>query len=306
MSKPFLDKKATDQLNLSVLRRVDPDTEQVLATAGHVALYVFDTERKAWSRKDVEGSLFLLKRQTQPRFKIVILNKKSQDNFVEDVLGDFKFEVAPPYVLYRSKLDEVIGVWFYDQNECAMVAGLLKRVTAAYAGQPSSSESASILVDPATPQSSTPTPPDDAFWDRHNPKATSITAINCTRLLQPARPLALTPGLLMDPSQAALSSDGAAVQSPFGLAGISQTTEGAASDSSQQAQGDILRKLLSQAGNANGMSLGSPPRLVPSGPEPTNSPTHHKAPDTGSQGQKCTSASVLQILPEYLYHNGLV
>jgi len=29
------------------------------------------------------------------------------DNFVEDVLGDFKFEVAPPYVLYRSKLDEV-------------------------------------------------------------------------------------------------------------------------------------------------------------------------------------------------------
>ncbi len=30
------------------------------------------------------------------------------DNFVEDVLGDFKFEVAPPYVLYRSKLDEVL------------------------------------------------------------------------------------------------------------------------------------------------------------------------------------------------------
>ena len=29
MSRPFLDKKATDQLNLSVLRRVDPDTEQV-------------------------------------------------------------------------------------------------------------------------------------------------------------------------------------------------------------------------------------------------------------------------------------
>ena len=74
MSKPFLDKKATDQLNLSVLRRLDPDTEQVsgyshsarpscictkslrlcllllqvLATAGHVALYVFVTEKKAW------------------------------------------------------------------------------------------------------------------------------------------------------------------------------------------------------------------------------------------------------------------
>ncbi|DBA70584.1 hypothetical protein WJX79_007514 [Trebouxia sp. C0005] len=283
MSKPFLDKKATDQLNLSVLRRVDPDTEQVLATAGHVALYVFDTERKAWSRKDVEGSLFLLKRQTQPRFKIVILNKKSQDNFVEDVLGDFKFEVAPPYVLYRSKLDEVIGVWFYDQNECAMVAGLLQRITAAYAGQHSSSEPASILVDPAIPQSRTPTPADDAFWDRHNPEATSITAINRNRLLQPAHPPDLTPGPSIDPSQAGPSSDGAAVQSPFGLAGSSQPTEGAASDSSQQAQGDILRKLLSQSGSANGMSFGSPPRAVLPGPQSTNSPTHHKAADPGEE-----------------------
>ena len=32
MSKPLLDKKATDQLNLAVLRRVDPDTEQVQST----------------------------------------------------------------------------------------------------------------------------------------------------------------------------------------------------------------------------------------------------------------------------------
>ena len=31
----------------------------------------------------------------------------SADNFVEDVLGGFQFEVATPYVLYRNKLDEV-------------------------------------------------------------------------------------------------------------------------------------------------------------------------------------------------------
>ena len=31
---------------------------------------------------------------------------------------------------------QVIGIWFYDPNECAMVAGLLQRITAACAGQP--------------------------------------------------------------------------------------------------------------------------------------------------------------------------
>ena len=81
------------------------------------------------------------------------------DNFVEDILGDFKFEVASPYILYRSKSDEVlhcvrenthlispntlskwrcmqvIGIWFYDENESAMVSGLLHRITNAYTGQ---------------------------------------------------------------------------------------------------------------------------------------------------------------------------
>ncbi len=94
-------------------------------------------------------------------------------------------------------------------------------------------------VNPATPQSSVPTPPNDAFWDTNNPEAISIRPINHAKPLQPAHPPAHTPALTgapMDPSQAGPSSDGAAVQSPFGLAGSLQPTEGAASDFSQQAQ----------------------------------------------------------------------
>ncbi len=56
MSKPFLDKKATDQLNLSVLRRVDPDTEQVTAHCcgccgrhvGRPSLYVIAGSSDCW------------------------------------------------------------------------------------------------------------------------------------------------------------------------------------------------------------------------------------------------------------------
>ena len=39
MSKPFLDKKATDQLNLTVLRRVDPDTEQVCVMSARLGIF---------------------------------------------------------------------------------------------------------------------------------------------------------------------------------------------------------------------------------------------------------------------------
>lgn len=40
MSKPFLDKKATNQLNLTVLRRVDPDTEQVCVVVARSGICV--------------------------------------------------------------------------------------------------------------------------------------------------------------------------------------------------------------------------------------------------------------------------
>ncbi|KAK9812955.1 hypothetical protein WJX72_006381 [[Myrmecia] bisecta] len=131
-----MNKQQAEQLNLVVLKRVDPDTEEVLASAGHVALYDFNEQESAWARKDVEGSLFLLKRKSQPRFQFIILNKKSQDNYVEDVLGGFQFEQSKPYLLYRNKKNEVVGIWFYDAAECDKFDMLLQRITSAFAQTP--------------------------------------------------------------------------------------------------------------------------------------------------------------------------
>ena len=99
------DDKATMQNNLNVLKRTDPDVEEVLGTAGHVCLYGFDVDTKQWarargrarasaaqtlsrvaalagcadaprsrtawlqSRKEVEGSMFVVKRCGFPRHR---------------------------------------------------------------------------------------------------------------------------------------------------------------------------------------------------------------------------------------------
>ena len=57
------------------------------------------------SRKNVEGSLFVVKRRTVPRFEFVVLNRLSVENCREDLLGEFEFELSPPYLLYRSKTE---------------------------------------------------------------------------------------------------------------------------------------------------------------------------------------------------------
>lgn len=49
------------------------------------------------------------------------------ENLVEDLLGDFEFEVQTPYLLYRNAVQEVNGIWFYNPRECEDAAKLMTR-----------------------------------------------------------------------------------------------------------------------------------------------------------------------------------
>ncbi|KAK9185594.1 hypothetical protein WN943_025950 [Citrus x changshan-huyou] len=121
---PNLDQQSTKLLNLTVLQRIDPFIEEILITAAHVTFYEFNIDLSQWSRKDVEGSLFVVKRNTQPRFQFVVMNRRNTDNLVENLLGDFEFEVQVPYLLYRNASQEVNGIWFYNARECEEEWGL--------------------------------------------------------------------------------------------------------------------------------------------------------------------------------------
>ncbi|KAK4482728.1 hypothetical protein RD792_009895 [Penstemon davidsonii] len=139
---PNLDEKCTKLLNLTVLQRIDPFVEEILITAAHVTFYEFNIDNSQWSRKDVEGSLFVVKRNTQPRFQFIVMNRRNTvlsiyikksfspqaDNLVENLLGDFEYEVQVPYLLYRNASQEVNGIWFYNARECEEVANLFSRL----------------------------------------------------------------------------------------------------------------------------------------------------------------------------------
>lgn len=133
---PNLDQQSTKLLNLTVLQRIDPFVEEILMTAAHVTLYEFNIELNQWSRKDVEGSLFVVKRNTQPRFQFIVMNRRSTDNLVEDLLGDFEYEVQAPYLLYRNGAQEVNGIWFYNSQDCEAVANLFSRILSAFSKVP--------------------------------------------------------------------------------------------------------------------------------------------------------------------------
>ena len=126
--KPLIAENAKDLATLKVLQKTDPSVVEILGSASHVTLYGFDLDQQAWSRKNVEGSLFVVRRNTAPTFQFVVLNRLSTENTVEDLLGAFEFELSPPYLLYRSST-EVNGIWFYKQEECDAMSALFDKIT---------------------------------------------------------------------------------------------------------------------------------------------------------------------------------
>jgi mRNA-decapping enzyme 1B len=44
---------------------------------------------------------------------------------VEDLLGDFEYEVQVPYLMYHNLAHEVNGIWFYNPRKCEKVAKFL-------------------------------------------------------------------------------------------------------------------------------------------------------------------------------------
>ncbi|KAE9590810.1 hypothetical protein Lal_00023281 [Lupinus albus] len=132
---PNLDEQSTKVLNLTVLQRMDSFIDQILFTAAHVSFYDFNLQTNQWSRKDVEGSLFVVKRNSQPRFQFIVMNRRNTDNLVENLL-DFEYELKKPYLLYRNAAQDVNGIWFYNPDECEEVANLFNRILNAYPKAP--------------------------------------------------------------------------------------------------------------------------------------------------------------------------
>ena len=67
--------ESTMSWNLKVLQRIDKQIVRVVGTACFVSIYDFDKDSKSWTKLDVEGTLFLVKRSSAPFYRLIVLNR---------------------------------------------------------------------------------------------------------------------------------------------------------------------------------------------------------------------------------------
>eukprot|EP01132_Coremiostelium_polycephalum_P008388 gene8388-10303_t len=119
---------SSQQLNLQALQRLDNKIVSVIGTSRHVAVYRFDENVRQWFRKEVEGSLFIVKRMEFPYEQLIVLNRLSTKNLVEDISEKLVIKCQGPYLIYKNKSEDINGIWFYEPSDQEKIFNQLKDI----------------------------------------------------------------------------------------------------------------------------------------------------------------------------------
>ncbi|KAJ3210271.1 mRNA-decapping enzyme 1B [Dinochytrium kinnereticum] len=122
-----MDLHARNAVNMKVLKRYESDTTAIVDSTSHVVVYDFNTDTKTWSKKGIEGTLFLLKRSRKPFYSMFVLNRLSTENYKTNLSSDMEVQVLGDYVIFRSENDLVQGLWMYEASDRSRLAKSLQR-----------------------------------------------------------------------------------------------------------------------------------------------------------------------------------
>ncbi|KAG2373174.1 hypothetical protein C9374_012776 [Naegleria lovaniensis] len=105
------------QMNMEVLKRKDKYINTIHTVYDHVVLYKYN--KSEWEKLDVEGAMFIVERTEpkSPKYRIVVMNRKSATDFHQDITKDLELEVHHPFVFYKTK-NMIRGIWFYKPLQC--------------------------------------------------------------------------------------------------------------------------------------------------------------------------------------------
>ncbi|EMC96999.1 hypothetical protein BAUCODRAFT_48463, partial [Baudoinia panamericana UAMH 10762] len=110
--------RTNTELNLTVLRRYSPDLEHILSIAPFAVLYTFSTESSQWEKCGIEGTLFVCQLAGTARYSAIILNRKSLDNFITDLVSADDVEITAEYVILQALNSEgtpqIYGIWIFE------------------------------------------------------------------------------------------------------------------------------------------------------------------------------------------------
>ncbi|ORM40223.1 mRNA-decapping enzyme-like protein [Babesia sp. Xinjiang] len=116
-------KRMRSNLSLKLLRSIDDRVKSILYQTPFVTAYELKGADQ-WVRQDIEGFLYLLERDDEPLKCLILVNRKTERHLVEYITPQFQIARDGNFVFYRAmnivteSMQNIRGLWFYDDKEC--------------------------------------------------------------------------------------------------------------------------------------------------------------------------------------------
>ncbi|KAJ8606663.1 hypothetical protein MRB53_040799 [Persea americana] len=116
-------KRSIQELNYTVLSRYVPGLRRIVSIASFTVVYVFSPGSQQWEKSGVEGTLFLCQTSDGASigYSVVILNRKSLDNFITHLTSADDVELTDEYVILQGVSADgaprIYGLWIFSEAE---------------------------------------------------------------------------------------------------------------------------------------------------------------------------------------------
>jgi len=105
----------SELLTLQVLKKLDPLIDKKLFGSTFCSIFEHDEATSRWLSLNYEGSLYLVERKdpipgasSALGYRMILLNRKSRENCIEDLDADMQFKRAQQYVYYKKAAGEAL------------------------------------------------------------------------------------------------------------------------------------------------------------------------------------------------------
>jgi hypothetical protein len=108
--------RSVEELNFRVLKGWYPELLAIEHITPYAVLYTIEDGAEQWEKVDIEGTLFICQLLPSPagaeRFCVIILNRRSLDNFFLELTSDEEIEISDPYIILQGD-GPVYGLWIH-------------------------------------------------------------------------------------------------------------------------------------------------------------------------------------------------
>lgn len=145
---------------LDSLQLQDPDITQIIVYSKFVVAYELqqDGPNPGWRKANIEGPVYIVRRRTAPRCKLLVKNQLHMNDLVDALHPDWELDCQKNYVFYKVEdpTKRIRGLWFHDDTERQKIEGTLEKTLEELRTTPSAEPQTEPMPAPAPAEPKAP------------------------------------------------------------------------------------------------------------------------------------------------------